>query len=101
MSSMVRSMQREMVRQKCYKRDGNTKAFRAEWQKFHYPRVEATDKNGNVTSKVKRVNQKRKRSHTDNGKVFIRQLRAFKQFVNGLKNADKSDANAVAEAAKN
>ena len=101
MSSMVRSMQREMIRQKCYKCDGNTKAFIAEWQKFYYPKVEITDKNGNVAFKVKRANQKRRRSHTDNGNVFIRQFRAFKQFVNGLKNADKSNANVVAEAAKN
>lgn len=97
MSSMIRSMQREMIRQKCYKRDGNTKAFHSEWEKFHNPRVETTDADGKVTSKIKRT-QKRKRTHTDDGRVFIKQLRAFKQFVNGLANAKKTDAEAVAKA---
>ncbi len=36
MSSMVRSMQRDMIRRKCRKRDGNTKQFRTEWYKYHY-----------------------------------------------------------------
>lgn len=34
MSSIVRSMQRDIIRQRCYKRDGNTKAFHAEWKSF-------------------------------------------------------------------
>ena len=34
MSSMVRSMQRDMIRRKCRKRDGNTKQFRTEWYKW-------------------------------------------------------------------
>lgn len=91
MNSIVRSMQRDIIRQRCYKRDGNTKAFHSEWEKFHNPRVETTDTNGNVTSKIKRT-QKRKRIHTDNGKVFI------KQFLNGLVDAKKTDTEAVAKA---
>lgn len=85
MSSIVRSMQRDIIRQRCYKRDGNTKAFHKEWEKFHNPRVEVANTDGTVTSKIKRT-QKKKQRHNDNGKLFVKQLKAFKGFIDNLKN---------------
>ena len=40
MASMQRKLTRGIIRQKCYKRDGNIKAFKADWNAIHYGKNE-------------------------------------------------------------
>lgn len=65
MASMQRKLARGIVRNECYKRDGNIKAFRAEWDKVHYQRKETVNENGNIVSYLSRKGKKR------NNKVVI------------------------------
>lgn len=71
MSSITRSMQRNIIRQQCRERDGNIKGFRAKWYKFHYGKKKIVDKDGNTIS----INKRQNRS------LINRQLRRFKNVV--------------------
>lgn len=73
MASMQRKLARGIVRNECYKRDGNIKAFRAEWDKVHYQRRESVDENGNTISYVSRKGTKR-----DNKVVIANKAKAIK-----------------------
>lgn len=53
-------------------------------EKFHNPRVEVANADGTTTSKIVRT-QKKKQRHNDNGKLLFKQLKAFKGFINNLK----------------
>lgn len=36
MSSLTRTLQRNVIKERCRKRDGNTNKFQLEWYKFHH-----------------------------------------------------------------
>lgn len=86
--SAMRKLERQVIRSKCYKRDHNTKAFKSEWEKYHNPRVEVIKADGTIESKISKVRKsgmKKKQRHSDNGKLLVKQLKAFKGFINNLK----------------
>lgn len=85
--STLRSLQRKAIKNKCYKKNGNTKAFKNEWERIHYGKE--VDKDGNVTMKTKKV-EKPKQKHIDNGKAYMRHLKAMKSFVDNMKNQSKT-----------
>lgn len=66
MSSMRRKYTRAIIRQQCYKRDGNIKGFAAEWREYQGARAEQA--NGDGTSTAVRIKPKRKRM-VDRAKV--------------------------------
>ncbi len=84
--STLRSLQRKAIMNKC-KRNGNTKAFKNEWEKIHYGKE--VDKDGNVTLKTRKV-EKKKQRHLDDGKAYARHLKAMKSFVNSMRNQTKT-----------
>ena len=88
--STLRKLEREVIRNQCRKENGNTKNFKKAWDDYHYKRTEEVDENGNVTSTRKRRTSKKKQKHNDNGKVFIKQLKAWKSFINNMK--DKANS---------
>ena len=73
MASMQRKLARGIVRNECYKRDGNIKAFRAEWDKVHYQRREMSNENGSTISYLSRKGKKR-----DNKVVIANKAKAIK-----------------------
>lgn len=91
--SSLRKLQREVIRNQCYRKNGNTKNFKAEWDKVHSKRVETVDAKGNTARKV----SNKKKRHNDNGKLIVRQLRAMKAFLTGLKEKKAQTDNAVTE----
>lgn len=93
--SSLRKLQREVIRNQCYRKNGNTKNFKAEWDKVHPKRVETVDAKGN-TVVTRKVSNKKKR-HNDNGKLIVRQLRAMKAFLTGLKEKKAQTDNAITE----
>lgn len=86
----LRKLERQVIRNQCYLRDGNTKAFKEEWDKHHYKRNEEVDANGNVKSVRKRKSSKKKQRHHDNGKLLIKQLKAMKSFISNMKDKSKN-----------
>ena len=83
----MRKYERSIIRHQCIANDGNTKNFREEWKKYHDAKVKArteqVDKNGKITSiRNKPISKKR---HYDNGKLWLRQLRAMKSFIASIK----------------
>lgn len=56
MSSQTRRIQRQIIRQKCYKRDGNIKAFNTMWDEFHS--AIKSKGNQNKDNSVVKANQK-------------------------------------------
>lgn len=93
--SSLRKLQREVIRNQCYCKNGNTKNFKAEWDKVHAKRVETVDAKGNTVVTRKASNKKKR--HNDNGKLIVRQLRAMKSFLTGLKEKKAQTDNAVTE----
>lgn len=93
--SSLRKLQREVIRNQCYRKNGNTKNFKAEWDKVHSKRVEMVDEHGNTV--VTRKKTSRKKRHNDNGKLIVRQLRAMKSFIANLKDKKSQTDNAVTE----
>lgn len=86
MSNAIRKLQREVIRNRCYHENGNKQSFKDEWDKIHYGKTEEVDDDGKVISvKSKRV-EKKKSGHTDNGKVFVRRLKAMKAFADSMRN---------------
>lgn len=89
--SPLRRMKREIVRNKCYKENHNTKAFHSEWDKFHYGETEEVDDDGNViTVKPNKITKKKQR-HFDNGKNYMNYLKSWKSMIDNMK-ANKSNA---------
>lgn len=72
--SSLRKLEREVIRNKCYKRDGNTKAFKSEWEKHHYK------------EDVKRVEKKKKRGYMT-GKQLLMQMKLMKKLFGAVKKA--------------
>ena len=81
---MTRSIQRNIIRQRCYKRDGNTKAFHDEWEKFKYPRQEITNPDGTVTTKIARKGAKRKNIGMNRSVPFSKRISAFSRFIKSV-----------------
>lgn len=48
MSSIERTIQRNIIRTRCYKKDGNLKNFNKEWDKVYYKH----HKDGSITTKT-------------------------------------------------
>lgn len=84
--SGLRSLQREVIRNKCYKENGNTKAFKSKWEKHHYGVVEEVDDDGKVVSTKTNKVEKRKKHHFDNGKSYVKYLKAWKSMFDNMKN---------------
>lgn len=86
----LRKLQREVIRNKCYKQNHNTKAFKHEWEKFHYGE-DVVDDDGNVVVSKKEKIEKKKQRHFDNGKNYTNYLKTWKSMVENMK-ANKSSA---------
>ena len=86
MSSMKRKYERAIIRHQCYKRDGNLKGFRAEWEEYNYSNAsERTEHvNDNGTSTTVRTKPKRRN--------MVNRTKAVKQL---LTNTRKKDMTAV------
>lgn len=86
MSSAIRKLQREVIRNRCYHENGNKQSFKDEWDKFHYGKTEEVDDDGKVVAVKSKRAKKQNKSHADNGRVFVRQLKAMKAFADSMKN---------------
>lgn len=80
--SSLRRLEREVVRNQCKKRNGNTKAFHEAWEDYHYKRSEVVDAEGNVeVVRQKKGRAGKKKQQHFNGKQLIQRLQMFKQLV--------------------
>ena len=79
----LRSLERQVIRNKCYRENGNTKMFHDEWEKYHYPRQEIVQKNGETITiaKKKGLAGKKKQEHFDDGKKAFRFYKAMKEYI--------------------
>ena len=91
----IRKYERAIIKHRCIERDGHDKAFHEEWKKYHDAKVknrtELAEKNGNVTAiRTKPITKK---THHDNGKLWLRQLRTMREmFANMKKQADEKQS---------
>lgn len=95
MSGTLRRLQREVIKNQCYQRDGRKKAFKDEWEKVHYG-IEEANENEAASVKSKKV-EKTKQRHFDDGKAYVKHLKAVKSFVESMRNKtsqNKSNTNA-------
>lgn len=92
--SSLRSLQRGVIRNQCYKRDGHTKAFKDEWEKIHYGKE--VDNEGKVSVKTKKV-EKPKQTHFDDGKSYMKRLKAAKAFFESVKNKNGNSSTSARE----
>lgn len=88
----MRKYERAIIRHRCIERDGNARAFPEEWKKYHdakvKARIEQSEKDGKVTAI--RTKPTTKKTHHDNGKLWLRQLRTMKEmFANMKKQAEQ------------
>lgn len=89
--SAIRKLQRDVIRSRCYKQNSNKKAFKHEWEKFHYGQIEEKDNDGNVIGvKINKV-EKQKRRHNDDGRTYMKYLKAWKSMIDNMK-TNKSNA---------
>lgn len=95
MSSALRKLQRSVIRNKCYQRDGHTRAFEDEWNKVHYG--EEVDDDGKVVAAKKVKVEKKKQRHFDDGKSYVKYLKAMKTYIDGVR-SKQSKANTNAKA---
>lgn len=89
--STLRKLEREVIRNQCRLKNGNTKGFKEAWDKYHYKRNEEVDANGNVKSTRKKRSSSKKQHHYDNGKFLIKQWKAMKSFVENMKDKAKNN----------
>ena len=82
MGGTLRTLEREVIKNRCYRRDGHKKAFKYEWDKFHSGRKEVVDENGNVTSIRKKKNTKNSK-HNPN--ALAKQLKTMKALASNMK----------------
>lgn len=96
MSSTLRKLQRGAIRNKCYQRDGHTRAFKDEWEKVHYGKE--VDDEGKVMSVKSKKVEKKKQRHFDDGKSYVNYLKAMKTFIESVRNKQsKANTNAKAK----
>ena len=89
--SAIRKLQRNVIKSKCYKNNGNNKAFKHEWEKFHYGQIEEKDDEGNVINVKTNKVEKKKQRHHDDGKAYTKYLKAWKSMIENMK-TNKSNA---------
>ena len=83
--SRQRSIKRNMIKNHCYKRDGNMKAFKSEWLNYRYIQLDAKIKESDK-NKEKIVNtSKKKKRHFSNSKTMIKQMKMMKETFNSMK----------------
>ena len=80
MGSYIRSMKRAMVREKCYKRDRNVKAFHSEWAKY------CNEENKEVKNHSKTKATSNKKYNIDNSKAMMRRMKTLKSKLAAVKN---------------
>ena len=87
----LRSLKREVIRNKCYHRDGNYKSFADDWERFNYSRIE-TENDDEIISESKRRGKKRKKiqHHLDNKREIFNMLVFTKDFINKKKEERKN-----------
>ena len=96
MSSALRKLQRGVIMNQCYQRDGHKKGFEDEWEKIHYG--EKKDDDGNVVAAKKAKVEKKKQRHFDDGKSYVKYLKAMKTYIDGVRNKQsKANTNAKAK----
>lgn len=78
MSSAIRKLEREVIRNQCYAKDGNNKGFENAWNEYHYK--ESVDENGN-TKPVEKKAARKKQHHYDDGRVLVKQWKAMKSYI--------------------
>lgn len=88
--STLRKLEREVIKNQCYKENHNKKSFKHEWEKFHY-RQDVLDDDGNVVVAKKSKVEKKKQRHFDNGKNYMNYLKSCKSMIDNMK-ANKSNA---------
>lgn len=88
--STFRKLEREVVKNQCYKRNHNKKSFKHEWENFHYGQ-NVLDDEGNVLVAKKTKVEKKKQRHFDNGKNYMNYLKSWKSMIDNMK-AKKSNA---------
>ena len=97
----MRKYERAIVKARCIKRDGNTKAFSEEWKKYHdakvKTRVEQKSNDGKVTAVRNKPTTQKKQRHYDNGKVMLRHMRAMKEMLANMKKQAKENKSEKAE----
>lgn len=83
----MRKYERAIIRHRCIERDGHANAFHEEWKKYHdakvKARIEQSEKDGKVTAI--RTKPIIKKTHYDNGKLWLRQLRNMKAMIANMK----------------
>lgn len=84
MSNAIRKLQRNVIKTKCYEENHNTKGFKKEWDKYHVERIEQSTANGTVVTR-KRTGAKKKQRHEDNGRIFMKKLKAMKNYIDNVK----------------
>lgn len=94
MSSSLRRLQRDVIRNKCYMRNGNKKSFKNEWEKFHYGEVEETNDEGEVIAVKSNKVEKPKKQHFDNGKSYMKYIKAMKAFAENVRNKSHNKSSA-------
>jgi hypothetical protein len=96
MSSTLRKLQRDVIRNKCYQRDGHTGEFKDEWEKIHYGKE--VDNEGKVVSVKSKKVEKPKQKHFDDGKSYVKYLKAVKTYIDSVRNKQtKANMNAKAK----
>lgn len=88
--SALRKLQREVIKNQCYNKNHNKKAFKNEWDKVHYGE-DVVDDEGKVLIAKKAKNEKKKQKHFDDGKVYMKYLKSWKSMVDNIK-TNKSNA---------
>ena len=95
MSSAFRKLQRGVIRNQCYQRDGHTRAFEDEWEKVHYGKE--VDDEGKVVAVKKVKVEKKKQRHFDDGRSYVKYLKAMKTYIDSVR-SKQSKANTNAKA---
>ena len=83
----LRRLQREVIKSQCYKENGNKKAFKDRWEKLHYG-VEEVENEESTVAKAKKVKntEKTKKHHFDDGRAYVKHLKAWKSVIDNMKN---------------
>lgn len=82
--STLRKLQREVIKNQCYKRNHNKKSFNHEWKKFKYGE-DVLDDDGNVVVAKKEKAKKKKQRHFDDGRNCTNYLKAWKSMVENMR----------------
>jgi hypothetical protein len=90
--SSLRKMEREIVRSKCYAKNGNTGKFNEEWKNYRAAKFGEQKAPVNTMPKKKR--------HMDKAKDFINALRYQKMMIQNYINQKKAESETKESAAE-